>query len=309
MLTVFLSVFAFAFFGLAHTAWAWGTGAHIDFGLSILANSAMLAPAVRHLLKKFPKHYLYGNLAADTVLAKSLADEDEHVHNWEVAIRLFDLAKDDADKAFVYGYLSHLAADTVAHNYFVPKKRVDSFRTITTGHAYWELRYDSFLPEYVWEAAREIGRMRFPQQDELLVAGLKPTILNMKTNRQIWGGIVTLSASVDRWRDFMRNHAEKSETAFAEGERASLRSLAIPTVAGFLNEFRDSKAYRADPTGGSNIETCWKINALLRKQTSKGLMDPREADEIAKKVGDRLRDALHVERYIDLTEALRASGA
>lgn len=309
MLVVFLSVFAFVFFGLSHAAWAWGTGAHVDFAMSILANSALLAPAVRHLLKKFPRHFVYGNLAADTVLAKNLADQDEHVHNWEVAIRLFDLAHDDADKAFVYGYLSHLAADTVAHNYFVPKKRVDSFRSITSGHAYWELRYDSFLPDHVWEEAREVGKMRFPQQDELLVGGLKPTILNVQTNRRIWGGVVSLSAGVERWRDFMRSHAARSQTSFHAGERSELRGLAVETVSGFLNDFRESKAFRADPTGIDNLGAAWKIGGLLRKQTSKGTMDPREADEIAEKVGKRLREGLHVDRAVDLSDALRASGA
>lgn len=306
MLVAFLSVFAFVFFGMEHHAFAWGTGAHIDFGLNILANSALLAPAVRALLKRFPKHFLYGNLAADTVLAKSLADKDTHVHNWEVAIRLFDLAKDDADKAFVYGYLSHLAADTVAHNYFVPKKRVDSFRSITAGHAYWELRYDSFLPQHVWDAAKEIGKMRFPQQDELLVAGLKPTLLNVKTNRQIYAGFLTLSTSVDRWRDLMRSHADRSTTPFPEEERAEFRALAVATVTGFLNEFRDSKAFSADPTGDTNLDNCWKIGGLLRKQVSKGGMDPREADEIAKSVGVALREGLHVKREVDLENAFRA---
>ncbi|HVO30935.1 MAG TPA: zinc dependent phospholipase C family protein, partial [bacterium] len=253
--------------------------------------------------------FLYGNLAADTVLAKNLADQDQHVHNWEVAVRLFDLTHDDADKAFVYGYLSHLAADTVAHNYFVPKKRVDSFRTITTGHAYWELRYDSFLPEQVWGAAKDIGKQRFPQQDELLIGGLKPTILTVDTNRRIWGGIVSLSANVDRWREFMRSHAEKSQTSFHSDERDVLRGLAVETVSGFLNEFRDSRAFRADPTGIGNLDAAWKIGGLLRKNTSKGLMDPREADQIARQVGDRLREGLHVERSVDLSDELRASGA
>src|SRR6476660_9712341 len=101
MIAVFLSIFAFAFFGLSGTAHAWGSGAHTDFAMAMIADAAMLAPAIRHLLKKFPRHYLYGNLAADTVIGKNLASDHEHVHNWEVAIKLFDLARDDADKAFV----------------------------------------------------------------------------------------------------------------------------------------------------------------------------------------------------------------
>jgi len=304
MIVVFLSIFAFAFFGLSGTAHAWGSGAHTDFAMSIIADGAMLAPAIRHLLRRFPRHFLYGNLAADTVIGKNLADEHEHVHNWEVAIKLFDLAKDDADKAFVFGYLAHLAADTVAHNYFVPKKRVESFRTITSGHAYWELRYDSFLPRAVWEVSRSIGSTPFPQQDDILGAGLKATILDVKTNRRIWNGYVRVAGSVDRWRDLMRAHAATSPTPFEREERDEFRALALEAVACFLNDLRESKTFVADPTGRGNLGAAWKIGAHLRKGTSKGIIDPREADEIAMTVAKSLRESLHVAREADLSTAL-----
>lgn len=305
MVVVFLSVFACVFFGLAGTAHAWGTGAHVDFALTMIANAAMLAPAVRALLKKFPKDYIYGNLAADTVIGKNLADADEHVHNWEVAIKLFELAKDDAQRAFVYGYLSHLSADTVAHNYFVPKKRVDSFRSITSGHAYWELRYDSFLPAHVWAASREVAKARFPAHDDLLRNGIKPTLLNLKANKLVWDGVVNVTSRVERWRDLMQTHAARSATPFDAKERDEFRTLALGAVAGFLNDFRESHTYKADPTGNANLKNCWALGSMLRKQTSSGRMDPREADEIARGVGSALRQGLHVHREVDFSAALR----
>lgn len=307
MLTVFLSVFAVSFIGLPQTAFAWGTGAHVDFGLTILSNLALLAPAIRALLKRHPQDFLYGNLAADTVIGKNLARDEEHVHNWEVGIKLFDFTEDDAGKAFVYGYLSHLAADTVAHNYFVPKKRVDSFRSITSGHAYWELRYDSFLPPQVWEAATKVAKMRpsvFESHDKLLEFGLKPTIGTIASNRAVYTGFLSVSSRTDRWRELMRSHAARSSTPFDQEERDQLRSLAIGAVTGFLNDFRDSRAYAADATGNGNIGNCWKIAGLLRKSAASGRMRQDEADEIARHVGRTLRDGLHVQRTVDLTSAL-----
>lgn len=312
MIAVFLPVFAVAFLGLARTAHAWGTGAHVDFGLTLLGNLALLAPAVRALLKRHPQDFLYGNVAADTVIGKNLAPQEEHVHNWEVAIRLFDHAEDDGGRAFVYGYLSHLAADTVAHNYFVPKKRVDSFRSITAGHAYWELRYDSFLPAQVWEASAKLGKMRahaFRRHDRLLDAGLKPTIFTVASNRAVYTGFVSLSSRVDRWRELMRAHAERSATPFDAGERALVRSLAIGAIADFLNDFRESKTYAADATGMTNLGNCWRIASLLRKNAGSGRMKPAEAAEIARSVGFALREGLHVQREVDLTAALQRAAA
>lgn len=308
MIVVFLSVFAVAFLGLPHTAHAWGTGAHIDFGLTILGNLALLTPAIRALLKRYPQDYLYGNLAADTVIGKNLAPKEEHVHNWDVAIRLFDHANDDAGKAFVYGYLSHLSADTVAHNFFVPKKRVDSFRSITAGHAYWELRYDSFLPNYVWDTASRIAKIRsgsFAAHDELLESGLKPTILTVASNRAVYTSFLTVSSRVERWRDLMRSHAERSATPFDEQERDLFRTLAIGAITNFLNDFRDSKTYAADACGLENLGNAWKIAGLLRKSRMSGA----EADEIARKVGRAFREGLHVERSVDLSSALAAAAA
>ena len=65
--------------------------------------------------------------------------------------------------------------------------------------SYWELRYDSFLPDSVWEASRDLGKERFPKHDELLDDGIKATILNVKANRFVWDGVVTLTR-IDRWR-------------------------------------------------------------------------------------------------------------
>ncbi len=304
-----LSVLVTTLLGFPSIAWAWGSGAHVDFGLAILGNLALLTPALRALLKRHPKDYLYGNLAADTVLAKNLADEQRHVHNWEVAIRLFDLCEDDAGRAFVHGYLSHLAADTVAHNYFVPKKRVDSYRSITTGHAYWELRYDSFLPESVWEASRELGTHRFDGHDRLLEHGLQATILSVSANRQVYRGFLALTRRVDRWRELMRAHAARSVTPFPVHEREEIRELAIGAISAFLVDFRESATYLADPTGNGNLDRCWEIGARLRRNIAAGKLDAFEADAIAHRVGRALREGLHVRREADLVVELNAAGA
>ena len=309
MIVVFLSVFAAVFFGFSATAHAWGTGAHTDFGLTILGNLALLTPAVRALLKKFPKDYLYGNLAADTVIGKNLASQEEHVHNWEVAIRLFDLCETDAEKAFVYGYLSHLSADTVAHNFFVPKKRVDGFRSITAGHAYWELRYDSFLPKNVWDEARRVALTKFEGHDKLLEQGLKATIISVASNRAVYSGFLNVSTKVERWRHMMRAHAERSATPFPEEERMLFRTLAIGAVADFLNDFRESRTYFADATGQQNLGNAWKIAGMLRKSENAGRMSSKEAEEIARNVGLALRESLYVTKSADLAVALRDAAA
>src|SRR2546430_439437 len=102
---------------LPAVAHAWTPGTHVYLGESVLANLHQLSAAVADLLRAFPYDYLYGNIAADTSLAKKYAPVGRHCHAWHVGQEIFDLAPTDPLRAFGLGYLSHLAADAVAHNF------------------------------------------------------------------------------------------------------------------------------------------------------------------------------------------------
>jgi len=110
-----LAVLALAVFpGVAH---AWTPGTHIFLGESVLANLHQLPAAVTDLLRVFPYDFLYGNIAADTSIAKKYAPVGRHCHAWHVGQEIFDLAPTDPLRAFGLGYLSHLAADAVARGH------------------------------------------------------------------------------------------------------------------------------------------------------------------------------------------------
>src|SRR5438874_3921057 len=102
---------------LPAVAHAWTPGTHVYLGESVLANLHQLPAALADLLRAFPYDYLYGNIAADTSLAKKYAPVGRHCHAWHVGQEIFDLAPTDPLRAFGLGYLSHLAADAVAHNF------------------------------------------------------------------------------------------------------------------------------------------------------------------------------------------------
>ena len=42
------------------------------------------------------------------------------LHNYNVVSEMLRLSKDDRDRAFAYCYKSHLAADAISHNFFIP---------------------------------------------------------------------------------------------------------------------------------------------------------------------------------------------
>lgn len=119
----FLAVFLFsliAILGFAATSFAWGPGVHMAIGNAVLANAEMLPIAVARLLLANSAIFLYGCLSADIFIGKGSKAKRKHSHNWQTGFALLDEAKQSHLEAYSLGYLSHLAADIVAHNYYVP---------------------------------------------------------------------------------------------------------------------------------------------------------------------------------------------
>lgn len=186
--------------GQAH---AWTPGTHIFLGQSILSAASQLPATVGDLIRAFPFDFLYGNIAADTSFAKKYAPINRHSHAWHVGQEVHDLARTDALRAFGLGYLSHLAADTVAHNYFVPRQLVLTSSTKSFGHSYWESRAETHLGGDYAHEARDIIMLDHTKADEHLDQIISPTIFSVKTNRKIFRGMVHLTRS-RAWQTGMR---------------------------------------------------------------------------------------------------------
>jgi hypothetical protein len=125
-------------------------------GAYILDNLYLLLPSIAQLLKAFPRDFLYGCISADFFIGKGHRRRDDHCHNWSVGLTMLANANTPATQAFCYGYLAHLAADIVAHNYYIPNQLYLTSTTKRFGHVYWEYRVDSRADSSYWELGRKI---------------------------------------------------------------------------------------------------------------------------------------------------------
>lgn len=178
-----------------HPLYAWTPGTHVVLGERILGSLELLPQAIGDLLRAFPYDFLYGSIAADTTMAKKFAPTDRHCHAWHVGREVYELAPSDALRAFGLGYLAHLAADVVAHNYYVPRQLVVSSSTRAMGHTWWEARAELLLGDAVPAAARDLIRMDHRPADAHLERILSPTIFSVRTNRRLFRGMVRLTDS------------------------------------------------------------------------------------------------------------------
>ena len=226
---------------------AWTPGTHVYLGESVLANLFQLPASVTDLLRAFPYDFLYGNIAADTSLAKKYAPVGRHCHAWHVGQEIFDLAPTDPLRAFGLGYLSHLAADTVAHNYFVPRQLVLTASTAALGHSYWESRFETHLGDAYARTAKEVIVRDHSASDAHLDGILSPTLFSVRTNRRLFRGMVHLTET-QSWQWTFQQLAERSRWDLPDADVERHMAVAFEYVMETLGD-HGAAARRLDPSG------------------------------------------------------------
>ena len=288
----FLLFFFLAFLLFSPSAFAWGPGAHLEYALHALANLSLVAPAIAALLKKYPHDFLYGNLAADITVGKKYAGDLHHCHHWDVALPLLDRAKNERQQAFIYGYLTHLAVDTVSHNYFVPYHVIKSFEAYTLRHTYWEMRFDLKMSPTSWDKLSELIQEDYSENDALLASTLKKALFSFKTNKRIFNGLLLLQRT-NRWKKAAHLLTRRSTYVLTDADVQEFRMLCFDSALNFLKNPEQSKVLFADPAGDTKLQYAKETAALLKKYASRHLLIPESVENFIEKVRNALRGGLY----------------
>lgn len=235
------------------SVYAWGPATHLEYASRALEGLALFPPAIRLLLTRHEDHFLYGSVAADITIGKGLRGYLYNCHNWQVALDLFhNKTRNDSQKAFMLGYLGHLAADTVAHNFFVPYKLIRSWNSRLLKHVYWEMRMDLSVPEKYWHMMEKFADNRFLQDDKLLEDSLKRTFFSFKTNKKIFNSLLILQR-LRHYKNLAERYAKRSVWKLTDADIKNYKQLAQKSVADFLTHFEKSYCLKADPTGKTRM--------------------------------------------------------
>lgn len=213
---------------------------------------------MRELLKAYPWQYLYGSLAADIALGQRYVPYTRHCHNWEVGFTVLDRAGTPPLQAFALGYLSHLAADTIAHNVYVPRQLAATPHATRLGHTYWEYRFDSETGEEFLRLAREIVTSDHEEADDLLERVLTQALFSFQTNKRIYRQIIHLS-NRERWNTLWVRMADRSRWDLAPERVDRLSRLSIAYVEDMLRLGAESLSQRLDPVGGERLALARKL--------------------------------------------------
>lgn len=262
-------------------AWAFGPATHVFLGQHLLDSLHLLPAAMAEILRRNPRSFLYGSIAADISLAKKYVPAGRHCHYWHVGEEIYTRGQEqqsDQLQAVGLGYLAHLAADTIAHNFFVPRQFVLTSSSKALGHAYWEHRLDVQLGERYTALAREVI-MNFDHSaaDTLFDEVLSRTIFSFNTNLRIFRGMIHVQDN-DRWHSVFERIIEKSRWGLTDDTIENYMVTSFDYVVDYLNRRRGSNPAGLDPVGDFNLHVSKQIRRLAIRE---GAKDPGRLLETA----------------------------
>ncbi|MBF0329829.1 MAG: zinc dependent phospholipase C family protein [Nitrospirae bacterium] len=159
---------------------------HAYFASEVFTFAPLIPAGILALIRKYRQDFLYGNLMADMIIGKKYLPDAKSSHSWDVGFRLMEQAENGSEQAFVYGFLCHLAADTVAHNSLTEE-------ALNIEHAWLEMKADSIINKSYWFQSVTISRAVQRRNDLFMEDSLDRYMFSFKTNKRIFKGIVFLS--------------------------------------------------------------------------------------------------------------------
>ncbi len=265
-------LFAFA---LPNTVWAWGPMTHLTHGATVLGEVTILAAGLQRLLRRHRWEFLYGCVGADITQAKKYTrSEQAHCHSWRVGWNVLAHARTDAQRAFAYGYLTHLAGDVFSHNHYVPVQLVLSYRSRTMGHVYWEARFDTLQAQEVRQLVRELRQREFPECDELVRTVVSRTLFSFDTDKRIFNSFIAVH-DLDQWHAILKRLTARSRYVLPPELVPQYNRACWFAIVDMLEHGTSAANQSTDPTGLLALQLASDIRRMLRALDRKKGLPPR----------------------------------
>jgi hypothetical protein len=269
-LVVFFSVFFAGIFFWIDQALAWGPAVHTAIALNTLDCAKFLLPSMAGIITAFPIEYMYGSLSADFFIGKGRKKRIvENPHTWDGGFKLLAGVKDEREASYALGFLSHLAADVIAHNFFIPKLLSTYPGKGKMGHLFWEVRSDYLIGSGYTKIARGVLCMDHQICDDLLklVAGKRQR--GLKTGKQFFANTVKVSDYLYSKRDLFFEPKANRWRLFHQ-YLATMVELSCNLSNDFLKSPEATPSLHYDPMGRQNL-----ILAKGKRTLSNSFRKPR----------------------------------
>jgi len=248
------------------SAWAWGPGIHTVTALGVLSDLQSILPYIAEAIRAFPREFIYGCLAADFFVGKGVRSASRHPHNWDGGFAFLRGAGDDRERSFAYGFLSHLAADVVAHNIFVPEIIARQKERTLRGHVYAEILADYTVGAGYLRFARALLSQDLSECDHLIRTVSFEGGGRMKARKGLFKGGMRFSGYFFTTRDMLGGGKMDINTSNAISASVA---LSCEMVKDFLKRPFSAPCTMIDPMGPrsegliAHASDVWSKRALL----------------------------------------------
>jgi hypothetical protein len=232
-------------------AWAWGPAVHTVISCNLLESFSQILPGIASVIQSFPNEYIYGSISADFFIGKGQKKKEGHSHNWDTGFKFLNEVNNDKEASYAYGFLSHLAADVVAHNYFVPDlvHRVSKWKKM--GHIYSEALADKAVDPLYLKIAMDVLAMDHPACDKLMRSAEVRNSYGLRTKKRIFTQSVKISDYLYCMPVFDK---EISSSYNVEDEyMAFMIELSLKLVKDLLSYPDSSTCLSHDPIGSDSL--------------------------------------------------------
>jgi len=224
---------------------------HLHLGNYLLAHIQLLAEPAASILRFYPLSFLYGCLSADILVGKGKRLTPNHCHSWEAGFKLIHSVRDPYLQAYGFGYLSHLAADVVAHNYYVPNILQLGAGKGRISHVYVEMQADRKI-DYSKAQLKQVVQSPLREADQWLLSILKKSKFTFSFKKKIFQGSMAVSrhTGYDSSLDVLdRTFPQRNCQEYLD----DMRDLSLQVVVNCLNERESSVITQYDPMGFENL--------------------------------------------------------
>lgn len=183
---MFLIISAFLIFFIPENSYAWGPLTHAYLSQQIFNLSHFIPLSILPVIKIYKEYFMYGNIIPDTVIGKKYLPDEKNPHSWKTGLNLLQEAKTQEEKAFAYGFLTHLAADAILH--------YDIKNLNPIQHMIFELKADRIVDRFYWLKIMSIKKSVRKISDSFFEQIIDKPIGSLKTSKKLYKSFIFLSA-------------------------------------------------------------------------------------------------------------------
>ncbi|HZP46415.1 MAG TPA: zinc dependent phospholipase C family protein [Candidatus Binataceae bacterium] len=261
---------------LPATAFAWGPVTHIELGVQVLASVVVPGHTLRALLASLPEAFLYGSLAPDIVQGRRLHSRlRRHSHNWSTGAALLEAARTDQERSFAYGYLAHLAADVIAHNFFLPARFAGYYDGRAASHIYTEACFDTLCEPHYSDLLLTVLDLDFGALDAMMRRAIDSP-MPFGAHRLIFASGLR---RIREWHQVIL--ATGGGELIPPGEARLFREASRATIAEILINPDSAACHRFDPMGTRAIRNALIARRYLHRVAALGAEARASADRLA----------------------------